>query len=304
MKLLPVILCCLAVGCIEMEKGYNKAITPKIAVSNHLTQGSLKVVVAPINGGRIASFTHNDVEILSGKDVHPDNWGSTFWSSPQSQWGWPPPESFDQTPYEISNKNGVIRLKGENAEELGYGFEKSLVMSTYAGLDALAITYTITNNSEETKQVAPWEITRVAPQGITLYPGIADSFTSPFPVDAKNDVIWLDYSTSPVQEGHSKLIGDATEGWIAHVNEGKIFIKIFENLEPTAFAPEEGEVEIYRHPDGGYVEIEVQGRYEALDPGQSTNYNVTWLVIDLPADIPVAVGSKKLVSFIEATLKN
>lgn len=42
---------------------------------------------------RETSLTLGGKELLSSAEVNAINYGSTFWTSPQSQWGWPPPAS-------------------------------------------------------------------------------------------------------------------------------------------------------------------------------------------------------------------
>ena len=42
-------------------------------------------------GGRIVTFASSGRNILTGPAVDAANFGSTFWSSPQSDWNWPPP---------------------------------------------------------------------------------------------------------------------------------------------------------------------------------------------------------------------
>src|SRR4051812_24478711 len=46
-------------------------------------------------GGRVSTFKIDDKDFLSGKNINSDNWGSTFWPSPQSAWGWPPLAELD-----------------------------------------------------------------------------------------------------------------------------------------------------------------------------------------------------------------
>jgi hypothetical protein len=49
----------------------------------------LRARIEPECAGRVASLTYGGRELLSGPDVHPSNWGSTYWTSPQADWGWP-----------------------------------------------------------------------------------------------------------------------------------------------------------------------------------------------------------------------
>src|SRR5262249_30269718 len=57
--------------------------------------GDLSFEVDPQIGGRVTTFALASVNLLTGPDVNPDNWGSSFWTSPQSVWNWPPPPQID-----------------------------------------------------------------------------------------------------------------------------------------------------------------------------------------------------------------
>ncbi len=49
-------------------------------------------------GGRITTFSLDGKNVLTGPSVNPDNYGSTFWTSPQSDWDWPPIPEIDNLP--------------------------------------------------------------------------------------------------------------------------------------------------------------------------------------------------------------
>src|SRR5258708_7975900 len=68
--------------------------------------------VDPDVGGRVTSFRLGATDILAGPDVDAHNYGSTFWTSPQSDWGWPPPGEVDRDPYAISFEGETLVLTG------------------------------------------------------------------------------------------------------------------------------------------------------------------------------------------------
>ena len=64
------------------------------------------------------------------------------------------------------------------------------------------------------------------------------------PVTHQNDVTWFDSATFPVGD-NTKLNADGKGGWLAHVADGVLFLKTFEDLPVSSQVPGEGEVEIY-----------------------------------------------------------
>ena len=54
-----------------------------------ITNGSITLTVDAAHGGKILSFRLGDKEVLS-QMRWPNSFGSTFWTSPQAEWNWPP----------------------------------------------------------------------------------------------------------------------------------------------------------------------------------------------------------------------
>jgi hypothetical protein len=50
-------------------------------------------------GARVTSLSVGGTELLAGAAINATNYGSTFWTSPQSAWGWPPPAPSTSSPY-------------------------------------------------------------------------------------------------------------------------------------------------------------------------------------------------------------
>jgi len=249
------------------------------------------------NGGRVSAFKIGNTEFLSNKTVNADNWGSTFWPSPQSAWGWPPSEQLDKNEYTAKVYDNHFILTSQKDEKLGYVVTKDF----YGNLSdtSLVIKYTITNNSTATQSVAPWEITRVAPNGLSFYPSGKNSKKgdlAPLTEDSKG-ITWFNYSGDKIPQGVPKLISDGTQGWFAQVNKGIILVKKFEDIPVEKMAPEEGEIELYANPDKSYIEIEQQGSYTKLNPGQSLTWEVKWYLRQLPKAIAAEPGNDKLIQF-------
>ena len=69
------------------------------------------------------------------------------------------------------------------------------------------------------------------------------------------------------------------------------------------FAPGEAEISFYISGETDYIEIELQGKYESLNPGEKPVFKVEWTAADIPADIKVEKGSKELVEFVRGIIK-
>jgi hypothetical protein len=255
-------------------------------------------------GGRIVTFALSGHNILTGPAVDPANFGSTFWPSPQSDWGWPPPTEIDSAPYAASLDGAVLSLSGATAAGLGLALAKRFSADSQAG--AVTVAYTITNRGQA-RQVAPWEITRVAAGGLTFFP-MGEGGPRKGPQDLLNTTIvngvaWFAYDAAAIT-ADQKLFADGQEGWIAHVDGDLLLVKSFANTKPSQAAPGEAEIEIYANGAHSYVEVENQGAYVNLAPGAATGWTVRWILrkLDLAAT-PARVGSAALLALVRSLVK-
>ena len=65
-----------------------------------------------------------------------------------------------------------------------------------------------------------------------------------------------------------------------------MFVKKFQDLKPSEPAPAEAEIQIYVNTGKSFVEIEEQGAYTTLNPGEETDWTVRWYLVpqELPAE--------------------
>lgn len=269
-----------------------------------LEKKGLYIEVSPEEGGRISSLKLNGQEFLSLENVHPTNWGSTFWISPQSIWGWPPPIAFDSLPYAATKTDSdqIIMQGSIDKEKTGTSISKTISLDPNGRF--VDIEYEIKNETDTTIMVAPWEITRVPINGLSFYPGQEESYETPFDVTAQDGYVWFDYKNSTIQKGHSKLVGPATDGWLGHVNGNLLLVKLFPHSEEFNAAPKEGEIEIYAHPEKLYIELEPQGEYKALETEEIYSWKVRWYLKEIPTNISVEVGSSSLTNYVNTLVKS
>jgi hypothetical protein len=243
-------------------------------------------------GGRVTSFRLGDLDVLSGPDIDAHNYGSTFWTSPQSDWGWPPPVEVDSHPYGVSADDDTLTLTSAPQGSLGISVTKRFSADRANG--AVVLEYSIHNVSSTPRRYAPWEVSRVPSRGITFFPTGAWSAGS-LRLEQCQTATWFHHDPSSLSDAGEKSTADGAGGFVAHASRGVLFLKRFIDIPPELQAPGEGEIEIYANKR--YVEIEVQGPYACIDAGASASWKVTWYVRRLPAGLVAACGSPELFAF-------
>ena len=254
-----------------------------------LAAGGKRLSVAPERGGRVCSFAIGPHEFLADDTIHPDNWGSTFWTSPQSDWDWPPIPEIDNQPYEASVHGGALLLRGRTSPRLGVAVEKRFLFD--AAADAFVLEYTLRNDRREPVRVAPWEVTRVRASGATLFPSGelrvtgATSFCGLGTEDPERRFLWFWYDAAEIARSQKLYVG-AAEGWIAHADDGFLFVKSFPAVPRGEEAPGEAAIEIYAkahaNPGRRYIELEQQGAQSLIPPGGRSVWSVRWYLRPSP----------------------
>ena len=257
-----------------------------------VTSADVTLVVDAARGGKILSFKYKDQEVLN-QGRFPNSFGSTFWTSPQAEWNWPPVPEYDTKPFAAEIQDGKLVLTGDKSERFGYRVCKKIHVCPNDG--AMVITYTIVNESGETRKVAPWEISRVANGGLLFFQADAvepANNMKGLPFTFSEGMAW--YQMDEAQENR-KVNADG-KGWLAFNNGKVLFVKMFQDLEAGQAAPAEAEIQVYANPGKTFVEIEEQGPYTTLQPGESVDLTVRWYLL------PVEEGQNGLAQ-VKALLK-
>ncbi len=244
------------------------------------------------SGGRIISFKYDEQEILTQSSEH-ENFGSTLWTAPQSDWGWPPFAVLDSMDYLVEQKGAVLKMISEPDPKSGFQFEKTF---TIASENTIQIEYLIRNISEEPKSVGAWDVTRVPCGGIAFFPDGGQGKvpeSSLKPDLQQKGIIWVSIDKNPIAN-HQKLFSTAKEGWLAYAINGLLFIKQFPDTKPENYSPQQGEVEIYINKEKSYIELENQGAYQLLKPGETLIYKESWFLAPIPKNVVNEVGNEKL----------
>lgn len=258
-----------------------------------LSAGNLELVVRPACGGRVAALRYDGEPLLVGPDVNPSNWGTTYWTSPQSSWGWPPIAAIDTDPFLVTSR-APLELVGPRGRVGDAELQLTKRFRSLRGASGFELTYDLRNVGSRTAQVAGWQISRVFPGGLTFFPTGASELT-PIPphgaLHLEKRALVSAYDHDKFETGRSlKVHADGMGGFLAHVArpQGRsplLFLKAFVDSTPDEQAPGEGEVEIFANEDGAYVEVEVQGKLETIEPNATSRFQVRWIVSPLPEGV-------------------
>ncbi len=263
--------------------------------------GDVELEVDPAIGGRVTRFSLAGSNILTGPEVVasgegslPNMYGSTFWTSPQSDWGWPPEVAIDSAAHEAALEGPVLELVSEPGATTGYAVQKRF--STDAARGKVVLEYALINQVA-TLPAAPWEISRVPKEGLVFFAAASPALPqSTLASQLLDGVAWIDIAQAPAAD--SKLFQDGSEGWLAYVYRDLAFIKIFDDIAPEEQATGEAEIEIFINGTFGYVEIEQQGPYSLPPVGGASVWRVGWLLRRLPVEARASVGNAALVSWV------
>ena len=259
----------------------------------------LSLTVDAAHGGKILSFKLGEQEVIAQNPAaapqpeqaegqpprrrffNPNSFGSTFWTSPQAEWNWPPVPEYDSLPYEAEITDGPVKvanvvipalvLKGQ-VSKYGYRVCKSITVDP-SDL-AFVITYSIVNESGEARKVAPWEITRV-PNGGSLEFDAKPEGVTPADLMKVSFEEGLAVLEIDVANENRKINVDG-KGWLNFRDNGLVLSKRFPDIAQEEAAPGEAEIQVYIDARKSFVEIEAQGPYTSLEPGEKLDWTVRW----------------------------
>ena len=263
--------------------------------------GNVTMTVSAKEGGKIMSYKYDDKEMLSQLRMQ-NQYGSTFWTSPQKEWNWPPVTEFDRAAYTDETdaifKGSMLRLMSQTGRKLPFQIEKLYIPDPNGKY--IKVLYTIYNRGDVERQVAPWEISRVVADenGLIFFDAPVEGITPVglIPFKGEAGASWYNFE----QGAQNRKINADGKGWLAYAANGLLMIKKFDDLTPSQPAPDEAEIQVYVNQGKTYIELESQGEYKTLAPGESLTWTVVWYLIPLKDE---AVPSKKLLKLVRKTIK-
>ncbi len=237
--------------------------------------GHVKMEINAAKGGKILSLKYDDREMLS-QLRWPEAFGSTFWTSPQKEWNWPPVKEFDKNPYTVTQDGGTLKMTSEVSERLKCRVGKTFTTDEKDG--AIVVTYTITNEGSEPRKVAPWEITRVENEGgVIFFDAPVDGIWPAGLMDFKAQYGLAWYQTD--ERNENRKVNADGKGWLGYCSRGLLLVKRFDDLTPEQPAPDEAEVQVYVNRGKAHIELESQGAYQLLQPKESLSWTVRWYLM-------------------------
>ncbi len=259
-----------------------------------------RLEVSPGTGARISSLKLDGVEFLF-LDRGSPNWGSTLWPAPQSAWNWPPPDALDNAAYTGGPQGSVLILVGPKDGTTQLAFTKRFIADDAD--TSFTQMYVIRNVGSASRQVAPWQITRVLPGGLTFFPAGQGAGRGNLAGQVKTveEWNWFDLDAAALPGGTPKYFADGAEGWMAHVDKhNNLLLESFADISPSEAAPDEAEIEIYADNGKRYMEIEHQGAYVTLPAGDSLFWTTRWYLRKLPSSISRTPGDPALMAYVSA----
>ena len=259
----------------------------------------LSMTVDAAHGGKILSFKLGEQEVIAQNPAaapqpapaegqpprrrwfNPNSYGSTFWTSPQKEWNWPPVPEYDSLPYTAEVKDGPVQVAGVTIPALfltgqvsKYGYRVCKVFTVDPSDLAFIVTYSIVNESGETRKVAPWQITRVPNGGFLEFDATPEGVT---PADLMKVAFDDGMATLEVDvAGENRKINVDGKGWLNFRDNGLVLTQRFPDIAQEEAAPGEAEIQVYIDARKSFVEIEAQGPYTELQPGGKLDWTVRW----------------------------
>ena len=105
-------------------------------------------------------------------------------------------------------------------------------------------------------------------------------------------VVW--YLTD--EAAQNRKVNADGRGWLGYFANNMVLVKKFQDLKAGEPAPDEAEVQVYVNRGKTYIELESQGAYTQLQPGEQLTWTVRWYLrpveggYDLQESLEKAVG--------------
>lgn len=233
--------------------------------------------------------TFNDKKQLHDFFETEENWyiygGHRLWSSPESY-----PESYTPdnhpVPYEISGNS--LKLMPEDRVKVGERHIMTVTMSETTS--HVTVKHAIKNIADYEIKLAPWCLTVAEKGGVEIVPqctkdtGLLSNRRAVFWAysDVRDPRLFIcdKYITlAQTDKPEAFKIGVNNEdGWGAYLNNGQLFIKSFD-FDPLGEYPDYS-VNYETYTNQCIMEIESLGTLETLRPGDFTEYDEHWQIIE------------------------
>ena len=188
---------------------------------------------------------------------------------------------YDSLPYTAEIKDGPVKvaevtipalfLEGQVSK---YGYRVCKTFTVDPSDLAFVVTYSIVNASDETRKVAPWQISRVPNGGFLEFDVKPEGVT---PADLMKVTFDEGQATLEVDVAdQNRKINVDGKGWLNFRDHGLVLTQRFPDIAQEDAAPGEAEIQVYIDARKSFVEIEAQGPYTELKPGEKLDWTVRW----------------------------
>lgn len=264
-----------------------------------LTRGDSRAVLCPEAGGRVLEFS------VAGKQA--------MWFDEQErkrQPGQPPPMSagrFDFGPELVTPAHPEIwagkwtgEITGDSSAKLTSQPDEASGVQLTRDFElndggALLCKQSITNISQETREVCHWGRSFSPGGGICLIPLAGVSrFPSKYAMYEDSAIINVRNNDERIRErdGFLEILGpprkpklgfDSYAGWLAYVMPGDVlFVKRFKTFPDRVYNEAAGLTLSVWYPEGPRIELEPIGPRERLKPGESASFTEEWILLSHP----------------------
>jgi hypothetical protein len=188
---------------------------------------------------------------------------------------------YDSLPYTAEVKDGPVKVADVTIPALflqgqvsKYGYRVCKAFTVDPSNLAFVITYSIVNESGETRKIAPWQISRVPNGGFLEFDAKPEGVT---PADLMKVTFAEGLATLEVDVAdQNRKINVDGKGWLNFRDKGLVLTQRFPDIAQDAAAPGEAEIQVYIDARKSFVEIEAQGPYTELKPGEKLDWTVRW----------------------------
>lgn len=239
-----------------------------------LVRDSISLTVDPRFGGRITSLKYGDREVLNtSRDSSGFEFGSTAWTSPQSDWKWPPTAIIDSEPYKLQKveDHSILMISKESDE--GLVLQKRFRL----GPDSdIGLTYWLTYQGDSIRSVGIWEVTRLPYAGRVEFYADSVSINNGDRSLLEQQDSFYSVSIEDRQFKSPKIFADLSAVPVTYYNNGLAFEKHTVVTDLRQVAPGQAPLEIYWASDRQFMELELHGQYRELRYGETVVLRTKW----------------------------
>ena len=264
-----------------------------------LSNGVVDLIITQQMGPRIIRFGFVDKANMFAEvaaemgQTGGDTWrltgGHRLWHAPEIK-----PRTYypDNQPVDVVRLDDVVRII--QATETTSGIQKEIDLHLSPDKASVQVVHRLKNHGSWAVKLAPWGLSVMAPGGTAIMPQPARGDHSTHLLPTHNLTLWAYTDMSDPRwtwgrefillrqdaqaETPQKIGAQLTDGWLAYVNGGHMFVKQFD-LHPGSNYPDmNANAELFTNHF--MLEVESLAPLSELAPGASVEHRETWHLVD------------------------